>query len=200
MPVLVDKPLALEPADLQVFIDWVKSGAPIMSSSSMRYATEFLPFHGGAPAIGEIRYISVTAPKSWDTYAIHALEAIYPILGPGFQTATNIGSIDRDIVRLTHKSGADVIIAVRSDMIGGLASVQLVGTRASAELKFNDSFTSFKNQLEAFITYVQTRVRPYPFDETVELMRLLMAGRMSREHQGATVSINDIVYPGKSAN
>jgi hypothetical protein len=40
---------------------------------------------------------------------------------------------------------------------------------------------------------VPTGIRPLPFDETVELMAVIIAGRRSREQNGALIQITDIL-------
>jgi hypothetical protein len=55
-----------------------------------------------------------------------------------------------------------------------------------------DTFFAFKSQLEAFIAYLRTGVRPFPFTETVELMNLVIAGILSREQGGQVVRMTDI--------
>ncbi|MEI6036024.1 MAG: Gfo/Idh/MocA family oxidoreductase [Verrucomicrobiae bacterium] len=109
LPVFIDKPLADNVPDLQIFSDWVAAGKPIMSSSAMRYAKEFLPYRLSTNELGELRFASITTPKSWEAYGIHALESIYSILGPGFVSVRNTGTAERNIVHLKHRRGADAV-------------------------------------------------------------------------------------------
>jgi hypothetical protein len=192
VPVFIDKPLTDNAADLKVFRDWVAAGRAIMSSSSMRYTKEFLPYRLSTRELGELRFVSITTPKSWETYGIHALEGMYPILGPGFLSARNTGTPDRNVVHLKHRSGADVVIVANTDMYGGFGLLQLVGTAGHANVATGDTFFSFKSQLEAFIGYLRTGQRPFPFDETVELMQLLIAALRSREQGGREVLLAEI--------
>ena len=192
LPVFIDKPLTDNAPDLKTFIDWVAGGKPLMSSSSMRYTKEFLPYRISTHELGELRFVSITTPKSWETYGIHALEAIYPILGPGFVSARNTGTIDRNIVHLKHARGADVIVVASADMYGSFGCLQLCGTAGKVQVSSGDTFYSFKTQLEAFISYLRTGVHPYPFSETVELMRLVIAGIRSREQGGREVALTEI--------
>ena len=97
LPVFVDKPLADNVPDLQTFANWVRDGKPVMSSSCMRYAKEFQPYRISTHDLGVLRYVSITTPKSWERYGIHALEGIYPIIGPGFLSVCNTGSSERNI-------------------------------------------------------------------------------------------------------
>lgn len=80
LPIFVDKPLVENEVDLGTFCQWVNEGAPIMSSSCMRYCKEYMPYRASTHELGEIRYASITTLKSWERYGIHALEGIYCIL------------------------------------------------------------------------------------------------------------------------
>ncbi len=192
LPVFIDKPLTDNAPDLKIFQDWVAAGKPIMSSSSMRYTKEFLPYRLSTRELGDLRFVSITTPKSWETYGIHALEAIYPILGPGFLSARNTGTIDRNIVHLKHRNGVDVIVVASADMYGSFGCLQLCGTVGKVQLASGDSFSAFKAQLEAFIGYLRTGIHSFPFDETVELMQLVIAGIRSRDQGGREVLLSEI--------
>jgi predicted dehydrogenase len=192
LPVFIDKPLIDNAHDLKIFTDWVVAGKAIMSSSCMRYTKEFMPYRLSTRELGSLRFVSITTPKSWETYGIHALEAVYPILGPGFISARNTGTIDRNIVHLKHACGADVIVVASADMYGSFGCLQLCGTAGKVQLASGDSFFAFKAQLEAFIGYLRTGIYPFPFTETVELMRLVIAGIRSREQGGREVPLAEI--------
>ena len=192
LPVFVDKPLVDNEPDLKIFAAWADAGKPIMSSSSMRYTKEFLPYRISTHELGPIRFVNITTAKSWETYGIHALEAIYPILGPGFLTARNTGTKERNIVHLTHKCGADIVVVASSDMYGGFGCLQLCGTAGKVQTASGDTFYSFKTQLEAFVEYLRTGVRPFPFSDTIELMKLVIAGIRSREAGGREVALSEI--------
>ncbi|MFD0714196.1 Gfo/Idh/MocA family oxidoreductase [Paenibacillus sp. GCM10027626] len=192
IPSFVDKPLTDNEADLKVFNGWVQAGAKMMSSSSMRYCKEFIPFRASTNNLGKIRFATVTTPKSWERYGIHALEAIYPILGPGFISVRNTGTAEQNIVHCRHRSGADVVIAATADMYGSFGVLQLCGTIGHATAAMQDTFYAFKAQLQAFTDYVRTGVRPFPFAETVELMKLVIGGIRSRNEGGREVLLEEI--------
>ncbi len=192
LPVFVDKPLVDNAEDLAVFRQWVADGHPILSSSALSYAREFLPYHGGRHDLGELRFVSATTAKSWGRYGIHALSAAYPVLGPGFLTARNTGRETCDLVHFTHASGAYLCVAAIEDMYGGFGCLQLCGTESSAQVKFQNTFFAFKAQLEAFVRYLRTGQAPFPWSETEELMRMVIAGIWSREQGGREVSLSEI--------
>jgi hypothetical protein len=192
LPVFVDKPLTDNAPDLQVFREWVAAGKPIMSSSCMRYAKEFLPYRLSTHELGALRFVSITTPKSWERYGIHALEGIYPILGPGFLSVRNTGTAERNVVHLKHRCGADAVVVATADLYGAFGCLQLCGTAGHAQAAFADTFFAFKAGLEAFVEYLRTGVRPFPFAETVELMQLIIAGIRSREMGGRELALEDL--------
>ena len=192
LPVFVDKPMIDNETDLKTFCRWVASGAKILSSSCMRYAKEYMPYRASTRDLGELRYVSITTPKSWERYGIHALEAVYPILGLGFLAARNTGTVDRNIVHLKHRCGTDVVVVATHDMAGAFGVLTLCGTAGFAHTAFADTFYAFKAQLAGFIEYLRTGVQPFPFGETIELMKMVIAGTRSREEGGREVPLAEI--------
>lgn len=192
LPVFVDKPMVDSEEDLKTFCRWVKEGAHILSSSSMRYCKEFLPYRLSTHDLGELRYVSVSTSKTWERYGIHALESYYPIVGPGFVSVRNTGTSDRNIVHIKHGAGIDTAIVAIKDLYGAFGVMQLLGTAGHAQTAISDSYYSFKAQLESFVSYLRTGERPFPFSETVELMKIIIAGIRSREENGREVFLSEI--------
>lgn len=191
IPVFIDKPLCDNRADLAQFSRWIEEGRPILSSSAMRYAKEFRPYHRNTHEFGQLRHVTMTMAKKWETYGIHALETILPITGPGFQTIRNTGTEQRNILHLTHRDGIDVTISVIADQIGGAGFLTLAGTQSGVQLRSQDTYHAFKSQLEAFVDWLRTGDRPVPWAETRELMQLVIGGIESRAQQGAVVSLSE---------
>jgi len=192
LPVFIDKPLCDNAADLKVFRKWIiEEGKPVMSSSCMRYVKEFKPYHMRTEELGELRFISMPMAKKWETYGIHALEAIYPIVGPGFETIQNIGTVERNIVHMTHRKGIDIVIACIKDVQYG-GALRLSGTAGNLTLTSNDTFYAFKAQLQAFVDFLRSGEYPFPFSETDELMRLVIGGIESRENGGKIINLKSI--------
>ena len=192
VPIFVDKPLCDNFTDLKIFQQWIDEGKPIISSSAMRYCKEYEPYHQSTYELGDLRYINVTMAKSWEKYGIHALETLYPIVGPGFTSIQNLGDKDRNIVHLHHSKGIDINIANVFDMIGGFGLVSLVGTKSGIQIKSNDTFYAFKKQLESYVHYLRTGAKPVPWEETKELMKLVAAGIKSRQEGGIKINLSEV--------
>ncbi|MBX7255991.1 MAG: Gfo/Idh/MocA family oxidoreductase [Candidatus Hydrogenedentes bacterium] len=192
LPLFVDKPMVDNEDDLRTFRRWHAEGHPIMSSSCMAYAKEFLPYRESTYDLGAIRYATVTTMKSWERYGIHALSAIYPILGPGFEVARNTGASERAVVHFTHRNGAEVVVTAIDDMYGGFMKSMICGTKDSAFVSFHDTYYAFRAQLLDFVKYLRTGQATTRFAETVELMQMIIGGIKSRENGGSPVRLADI--------
>jgi len=193
LPVFVDKPLAINLPDLKQFIHWQESGAKILSTSGMRYMPEMKQVRQKSEELGEFRWITSFTCKSWERYGIHALEAIYPQIGPGFLTAQTNHQEGSDIVHLTHRTGLQATIAAIHDAYGSFGNVHVYGTKGQLALTLADTYSAFRGQLVAFVEMLQTGQPPLPFAQTVELMAVIIAGIRSREQKGRVVLIEEIL-------
>lgn len=192
IPVFVDKPLVDNAADLAVFRAWQAGGRPFLTSSCMAFAREYAPYRSSTAELGTIRYATVTTMKSWERYGIHALSAIYPILGPGFTAARHLGPPEEGLVHFEHACGAQVVVAAVQDMYGAFGKLLLCGTKASAFAEFRDTYFAFKAQLLEFVAFLRTGSSSTPFTHTEELMRMIVAGIQSRNAGGKRISLDTL--------
>jgi hypothetical protein len=192
LPMFVDKPLAINVPDLNQFIRWHNEGKVFLSSSNMRYAPETKQILRQKAQLGELRWITTCTSKTWERYAIHALEAIWPVVGPGFLTVRNEGRSGSDIAYITHQSGVQVNLAAIYDAVGSYGALHVFGTKGNLAVTCWDTYTAFRNQLCAFVEMLRTGERPYPLSETIELMAVVIAGMRSRERAGAVVQLKEI--------
>lgn len=198
LPVFVDKPMATNIADLRQFVQWHRAGATILSTSGMRYAPEMRLSAEQEAQIGDLRWITSFTCKTWERYGIHALEAVEPLLGPGFVSVQAHHEPGGDVMHITHRSGVRVTIGAIHDAYGSFGAVHLYGTKGQLPLRLTDTYNAFRGQLVAFIDMLKTGARPLPFDETVELMAIIIAGRRSREQNGTIIQISDILSEANS--
>lgn len=190
IPMFVDKPLVDCERGLRQFVKWYDSGAKFISSSSMRYTKELEPFYQNHYELGRLMYICQSMPKKYETYGIHALETMYPLLGAGFEWAQNTGTYERAMVHLYHESGCYVDIPMGIGMCGG--GTLILGSAGKRYIDGGDSYYSFKKQLDLFVEWLRTGVEPVSFEDTVELMKLVIAGLRSREEGGRRVMLSEI--------
>lgn len=190
LPVFIDKPLTDNEKDLQTIVSWVDNGAHIMSSSSLRYNKSLEIFYKNHYELGQIRYILSPMAKYWETYGMHALEQIFPLLGQGFEWVQNMGTYEKPMVHLHHQNGCDV------DMPMGygfqMNGVTILAEHSAKNITDSDSFYAFKKQLEMFVNYLRTGEEEYPFGDTIEMAKIIIAGIKSREEGGRRVYLSEI--------
>ena len=188
IPLFIDKPLCDTYDDLAFFKNAREKGAKLISSSSMRYCKELVPYlNGNFHEVGQTRLITYNMPKKWETYGIHALEAVFALMGPGFISIRNTGSEGRNILHLKHKNNFDVVISNIYDCFGAPLTIQ--GTAGTISIKIQDSYYAFRTQLVKFVEYLRTGTEPVDFRHTEELMKLVIGGRESREADGKEIRI-----------
>jgi len=192
LPVFVDKPLAINVPDLNQFIRWHKQGKVFLSSSNMRYAPEVRLILRQKAQLGELRWIASCTSKTWERYAIHALEALWPVLGPGLEAVRVESRPGSDLAQVTHRTGVHVSLGVFHDAVGSYGALHVFGTKGHLAVTCWDTYTAFRNQLVDFIEMLRTGQRPYPLSETVELMTVIIAGLRSRERCGQLVPVGEI--------
>jgi len=183
LPVFVDKPLATNRPDLDQFSAWVESGARILSSSGLRYAAEFDGIEK------DWRWVSAATPKSWERYGIHLLEPLSRLLGPGFQSIRLVPCGGASFAQINHKSGTAITLAALNDASGGAFQFHFHGISTYRSVAVVDTYTAFRRQLEAVVAWMHDGPAPLEFEETCELMRVLIAGRESLQNNGALVEI-----------
>lgn len=194
LPIFIDKPMATNIADLRQFTQWHREGKVMLSTSGMRYAPEMNLNEAQRTQLGDLRWITSFTCKTWERYGIHALEAVEPLLGPGFLTVQALSDAGGDVMCLTHRCGVRVTIGVIHDAYGSFGAVHLYGTKGDLPLKLTDTYHAFRGQLVAFIDMLRTGTRPLPFEETVELMAVIIAGIRSREQGGTPIAVTDILH------
>lgn len=192
IPLFIDKPMVDNEADLRTFVKWHDEGKHFLSSSSMRYVKSMEPYFQNHYEIGTLMYICQPMCKKWETYGIHALEGIFPLLGEGFVSIQNTGTYERNMLHITHASGCDVHIPLSEGMYGAFGSTLLVGSIGQKTITDTDSYYAFKKQMDNFVQYLRTGEAPFPFTQTIELMKLVIGGIMSREQNGRRVLLTEI--------
>ena len=190
IPMFIDKPLVNTAEDLRTFIGWRNEGKRFISSSSMRYAKEYEPYYATTYEMGKLMYICSPMSKRWEEYGIHAVEQMFPILGRGFVSVQNTGKYEQAHVHLVHESGCNVDIPQGVGMAG--AGILMIGTQGSNYVQCKDSYYAFKKQLDLFVNWLRTGDEPVDFADTVEMMKIVIAGIRSREEGGRVVLLDEI--------
>ncbi|MEQ7801502.1 Gfo/Idh/MocA family oxidoreductase [Pedobacter sp. ASV1-7] len=190
----IDKPIAATLEDAKkIYAASKKYNAPIFSSSALRYDTNVMKVTGGS--IGKVLGADVYTPgeiepnhmdMAW--YAIHGIEMLFTVMGPGCKTVTRI-----------HKDGADFITGVWND--GRIGSVRAIrkGAANIAGTAFGEKgiaplgpFNSYAPLIGEIISFFETGKPPVSEAETMEIFTFIRAADMSRKRNGASIAMASV--------
>jgi hypothetical protein len=188
-PIWIDKPLASSLEDAREIERAAKGRAPWFSTSALRYGKD----------VDAVKFPDTTGVIAWGAgplggeqldltyYAIHVVELLYAVLGPGCEEVTR-----------THTNGSDVIVgkwkggktgevrAIRPDIDYG-ALVFRDGGKVAISPKIDDSYGPLVAEI---VKFFQTRQPPVPNEETLEVMEFMDAARRSLALGGAPVKLH----------
>jgi len=190
LPIFIDKPLTDNEEDLKTIVKWYDNGAKLMSSSCCRYYKSLEPYYANHYELGKLRYICSPMAKYWETYGMHAIERMFPLLGQGFEWVQNLGDYKSAMVHAYHKSGCHVDIPMGYGM--STTPMAIMGEAGAVSVSDGDSYYCFKKQLDVFVNFLRTGELDHPFEDTIEMAKIIIAGIRSREEGGRRVYLSEI--------
>jgi hypothetical protein len=175
IPVYVDKPMATTLEDASaMFAAAAATGTPLLSCSALRFSAEVLALR--APALGALRTVVATGYRDTLYYGIHAVEAVYTLLGPGVTSLQIMRHHTRDIIGLCYPDGRMGLVLLLRDSAPAL-SVSAFGTTGNSRADIPDveDHPMFGTTLRAIVEMATTRRAPVRPSETLELLSVLLA-------------------------
>lgn len=175
IPVYVDKPMAATLEDAAaMFAAAAATGTPLLSCSALRFNADVLALR--APALGELRTVVATGYRDTLYYGIHAVEAVYTLLGPGVTALQVMRHQTRDIIGLCYPDGRMGIVLLLRDSAPVL-SVSAFGTTGNgrADIPDTEDHPMFGATLRAIVEMATSRHSPVQPAETLELLSALLA-------------------------
>src|SRR6266481_1249485 len=183
-PVFIDKPMAGSLADvIEIFRLAKEAKVPIFSTSALRFAKDTQAVHNGS--VGKVNHVETYGPCEIEKhhhdlflYAVHGLEAIFTVLGPGCETVQRSTTPDGKIeVTGIWKNGAKGIY--REDKkFHGLAK----GEKSEASA---GSFDGYVPLVVEIMKFFKTGVPPVSPEETIETFAFMEAADDSKAKGGA---------------
>ena len=180
LPVFIDKPLSLEISELRFFRKYLESGQ-LMSCSGMRYARELDVPRASLSEYGCMKLIRGAIVLNWENYGVHLLDAIFGMI--------SAHPISVQMVPSNHESAIvrlDDRVLIQLDAMGDSApafQLQLFGTKQKGSFDITDNFSMFRRMLWEFFNSIQTGRPAIPVDRTLEIMKVLISGRRSRQEK-----------------
>ncbi|MCU1313459.1 MAG: putative dehydrogenase [Acidobacteriaceae bacterium] len=188
IPVFVDKPLSLDPEELRFFRPYLESGQ-LMSCSGMRYARELDEPRAGLAAYGQMRLMRAAIVLSWEKYGVHLLEAMLA-LTPSRPVSVRMHNTEHASVLIRLDDGTPIQIDALGD-VPPTYRVELIGTKRIDAFDITDNFSMFRRMLWEFTNSIATGRPAIDPERTLDVMRVLIAGRISRQ-EGREVSLHDV--------
>jgi predicted dehydrogenase len=184
VPVLVDKPLSLDVEQLRGLKSHLEAGK-LMSSSGMRYARELDEPRAGWGSYGPIKLIRGAVVLSWEKYGVHLVDAILNL--------TPARPISVSALRAPHASFAIEMSdgsLLQIDALGDAPKtfrIDIWGARQCSTHEITDNFSMFRRLLWHFAQMIKTAKPPIDPADTLNVMRTLIAGRISASEKRAVL-------------
>ncbi len=196
-PVFIDKPIVGSLADCKKLEEMVANGAVILGSSSVRYAEEIVKFvNTSEEERGKILNIFGTAGVDEFNYGIHIVEAIGGIAGTGAVSCTFVGRsiIDGKTCETFFVKFNSGITAIYNTFHGVGQPFVLVIMTTKGTYHFRiDNTKIYGALLDRICDYMETGINTLaPIEALTESVKIMLAGRISRENNGIEVKLSDI--------
>lgn len=196
-PVFIDKPLIGSEIDCIRLDQMVRDGAVVLGSSSVRYAKEITDFMSiDIDERGEILNVFGTAGVDEFNYGIHIIEAIGGILGAGAVSCKFVGDSiynDKkcDTFYIKFHRGATAVYNLFSG-IWQPFEIIIMTTKTTYRFRI-DTGRIYKELLDRICEFMETGKSSLArTDQLIESVRIMLAGKISKENDGSEVLLADI--------
>jgi hypothetical protein len=191
--VFIDKPLSvsLEGAKA-IMAASEKSGVPFFSSSSLRFDPNVQKVVEGS--IGRVNGADVFTPADIEKdhldmawYAIHGLEMLYTVMGPGCIQVSRVYTENADVVTGLWEDGRiGTVRGVRKAPVGIAGTA--FGEKGTAPLgPFSEA--AYNQLVRQIVRFFDTGKPPVTPAETLEIFAFMQAADISRKKKGATIKL-----------
>jgi Oxidoreductase family, NAD-binding Rossmann fold len=180
LPVFIDKPLSVDPTELSFYKPFLERGQ-LMSCSGMRYARELDEARADFASFGKPTLIRGAIVLSWEKYGVHLLDAVFGMISDSPVSVQMLTS-DHSSAVIRLDSGA----LFQVDALGDSARafhIEIFGTARNGAYDITDNFSMFRRTLWEFFESVRTGRPAIPAERTLETMRVLIAGRISKQEK-----------------
>lgn len=196
-PVFIDKPIVGNIRDCRRLEELAANGAVILGSSSVRYCNEILEFNARSEE-DRGRIVSVFGTSGVDefNYAIHMVEGIGGLVGTGAVSNRFAGraEVDGKVCESYCAHYAGGVMAIYNTFIGlwQPSEVVIMTTKGTTQFRI-DNWKLYAALLDRICDFLETGRNPLaPVTDITEAIKIMLAGRISRENGGRVVKLSDI--------
>lgn len=187
----IDKPIAADFAGAKkIFSASEKYNTPIFSSSALRFDSNVQKVVNGS--IGKVLGADVYTPAEIELshidlawYAIHGVEMLFTVMGPGCKQVSRIYEKDTDLVTGVWQDGR---IGTVRGIRKGAANIAgtAFGEKGIAPL---GPFSSYDPLVREIISFFETGKPPVAVADTLEIFAFMQAADESKRKRGVTIRI-----------
>jgi hypothetical protein len=168
-PCYIDKTFAPGLAEAEeIFALAERYGAPLCSSSALRFAAEIAEFNGGARSI-----ISGGGGPSFATYAVHQMEMIVKVMGTGAEKVMGLMNGGNKSLAIRFGDGRGALF----NQAAGSSAPFAVSIEAGGKTEYrpivSDFFRAF---IDGLLVFYETGKPLAPKAETLSVIALIEAG------------------------
>lgn len=188
LPVFIDKPLSLDLDALRFFRPYLDQGQ-LMSCSGMRYARELDEARASIAEYGRLLLLRGAIVLSWEKYAVHLIDALF-----GVVSARPVSVIALDAPHAAMTVAMDDGSLLQLDALGEAPRtfrLDFWGEQRTSSHEITDNFSMFRRLLWHFAEMIRTRRPVVPVRDTLDAMRLLIAGKLA-QRDGRKVLLSEL--------
>ena len=199
-PLFVDKPMAGSLPDvIEIFRLAKANNVPCWSSSSLRYSPAIVEMKKNKSA-GEILGCDTYGPCSLEEhhpdlywYGVHAVEMLFTIMGPGCQSVRRVQTDDYEhVVGVWEGGRVGTFRGIKKGKSG--YGFTVYGTKGVIQ---GGKFGGYEPLVADVIEFFKTGKVPVPAEETIEIFAFMSAADVSKERDGAAVSVPELIAKAK---
>lgn len=196
-PVFLDKVLAHTPEDLRKFAAAVPADYPLMTASSFPWSPLVQQVKEDLKA-SEVFFVNGVTSCVWVRYAPHLLWTLFEIFGDDVVSVQNTGNDAGDIVTVQFANGVAAVCEIFNGVGLPLGlTIHRKGEQPLA-LPYTDDtleayFYSIAEMMKDFAVMCRTGVTPTPWEKTLKLNKIVLAGIASKADGGKKIMLNEFM-------
>lgn len=186
-PVFVDKTFAPDLAAAKRMFALARAhGTPVFSSSAQRYCQSILDYKAEHP--GRPRFVSTVGPHSLQSYAVHQLEPIVALMGPGIRRlkAFAVGSAVTQLI-LDYGDGRLASFVQTPQPYAEFNF--MVSDGETGQRLVSDDRDFYHNLAKTILDFFATGDPPVPERETLEIVAVIETALTARLHPDEWFSV-----------
>lgn len=200
-PVFVDKTFAYDTARATRFFALAEEyGTPVFSASAQRYCQDVIDYKKAHPE--RPLFVSTVGPHSLDRYAVHQLDVIEALMGPGvkrlkaFAAGEDVTQLILDYGPIRDSGAADdskpdpdaaephrwaSFMQTPQPYAEFNFMVTQTGSGMEGARLESDDQNFYANLSRVILDFFRTKEVPVPHEETLEVVRLIELARLARK-------------------